>query len=186
MRDQAFEVLGVRPTDDDRAIRAAFVRLARIYHPDRFADQPEDVRAEAERRMKDATVAYESLLAARRNARPALGPSRKRVSNSEVRERAKLYREVMETRRVEEQATRARWNRWDEIERRTRERAEREAEIAAIIHEEVDPSGASTPPEPESRTVHPLPAPPLKASLLKRRLDSLSEPAEALVPRTSG
>jgi hypothetical protein len=185
MREQPFEILGIQPTDDDRAIRAAFVRLARIYHPDRFADQPEDVRAEAERRMKDATVAYESLLAAKREAKPDLGPTRKRVSDAELRDRAKRYREVMEARRAEEEAARVRWNRWDEIERRTRERAQHEAEIAAIVHEEVDPAAArAARPEPEARTVHPLSAPPLKASLLKRRLDSIAQP-DALVPRPS-
>ena len=63
MQSQAFETLGIEPTIDGRAIRAAFVRLARIYHPDRFAGQPPDVRSEAERRMKEAAAAYELLRA---------------------------------------------------------------------------------------------------------------------------
>ena len=79
--NKAFHVLGIEPTGDGRAIRAAFLRLARIYHPDRFAGQPDDVRVEAERRMKEATVAYEALRGTRQKsaAAPALyrrqGPS---------------------------------------------------------------------------------------------------------------
>ena len=61
MQSQAFQTLGIEPTIDGRAIRDAFVRIARIYHPDRFAGQPDDVRIEAERRMKEASAAYELL-----------------------------------------------------------------------------------------------------------------------------
>ena len=61
MQSQAFQTLGIEPTIDGRAIRDAFVRIARIYHPDRFAGQPDDVRLEAERRMKEASAAYELL-----------------------------------------------------------------------------------------------------------------------------
>jgi len=70
--NQAFEVLGIPPTEDGRAVRAAFRRLAKIYHPDRFVEMPSDVRDEAERRMKEATTAYE-LIRSRKTEGPAHG-----------------------------------------------------------------------------------------------------------------
>jgi curved DNA-binding protein CbpA len=35
MFKKEFEILGIPPTSDGRVIRAAYVRLARTYHPDR-------------------------------------------------------------------------------------------------------------------------------------------------------
>jgi curved DNA-binding protein CbpA len=133
MPNQAFEVLGIAPTEDGRAIRAAFLRLARIYHPDRFLEMPADVREEAERRMKEATTAYELL----RDVKPA---ERKPapVDENEVKRRAKKYREAIESKRKDEERDRARWKRWDEAEQLARENAMVEADIAARIRDEVD------------------------------------------------
>lgn len=129
MREQAFETLGIPPTGDGRAIRAAFLRLARIYHPDRFTGMPEDVRVEAERRMKEATAAYESL----RGPKRATQPEHSGLSEAELRARKEKYRKLLEAKRIEEEHNQARWRRWDAIEREARARAEVEAEIAAMI-----------------------------------------------------
>ena len=94
MQSQAFETLGIEPTIDGRVIRAAFVRLARIYHPDRLVGQPEDVRLEAERRMKEASAAYEFL----RTASRAIHEGKSILNDKDIQARAKKYREAMEAR----------------------------------------------------------------------------------------
>jgi curved DNA-binding protein CbpA len=129
--NKAFHVLGIEPTGDGRAIRAAFLRLARIYHPDRFAGQPDDVRAEAERRMKEATVAYEAL----RGARQKSAAARASFDDKELQERARAFAKIVEAKQAEEKRNRARWQRWQELELQARARAEVEAEIAAAIAE---------------------------------------------------
>ncbi|MGZ4211379.1 MAG: J domain-containing protein [Actinomycetota bacterium] len=143
MQNEAFETLGIQPTADGRAIRAAFVRLARIYHPDRFVDQPEEVRLEAERRMKDAAAAYEFLRNSSRSAStPARTPS---IDDKELEARALEYREAAEARERQDERNRARWSRWAAIEQDARRRAEAEAEIAAMIklkNEQGAPSGS--------------------------------------------
>ena len=131
MDNKAFQVLGIEPTNDGRAIRAAFLRLARIFHPDRFAGQPDDVRAEAERRMKEATIAYEAL----RGTRQKPVAARPSIDDKELQERARAFAKVVEAKKAEEQRNRARWQRWQEIELQARARAEVEAEIAAAIAE---------------------------------------------------
>jgi curved DNA-binding protein CbpA len=129
MGNQAFQVLGIAPTEDGRAIRAAFLRIARIYHPDRFVDGPDDVRKEAERRMKEATVAYESLRA------EAKAPAKKHpaIDDKELERRAKKFREEIEAKRLRDERDRARWLRWEAAEARAREAAELEAEMAAHL-----------------------------------------------------
>ena len=37
---EAFQILGIEPTTNQRDIRAAYVRLVRIYHPDRSSTCP--------------------------------------------------------------------------------------------------------------------------------------------------
>ena len=134
--DQAFDILGIEPTTDRRAIRAAFLRLARIYHPDRFAGMPDEVRVEAERRMKDATVAYESLRR-RRDEDPAddAGPP---ISTEDLQESARRYKEVIAAKEADDKRNRARWRRWEKIEMDARMRAEFDAQIAAAIAKDAD------------------------------------------------
>jgi hypothetical protein len=166
MQDQAFKVLGIQPTEDGRAIRAAFVRLARIYHPDRFVDQPDDVRTEAERRMKEATIAYETLRETKREDRVVVDS----ISDSELRDRTEKYRRAMEARRKEEELDRAKWQRWEAIERQARERAEIDARIAAMIQGEAEAPVAAARPRPQAT---PIKMPPSRnGSLLAERLDS--------------
>jgi len=184
MREEAFEILGIRPTDDERAIREAFVRLARIYHPDRFVGQPDDVRAEAERRMKDATVAYESLQRATRSAKPV----EPELTPGEIEERTQKYRIAIAAKHAEEEQSRARWRRWDQIEREARAKAEVEARIAAIVRHDVEGQ-----PEPEASHSVPAPAAPIPApkgrpakhgSLFEERLASARNGTKApLAPR---
>lgn len=54
-----FEVLGVSRTSTREEVTRAYRRLAQLYHPDRLSGLPDDVRAEAERRMKELNAAYD-------------------------------------------------------------------------------------------------------------------------------
>jgi len=154
MGNQAFQILGIAPTEDGRAIRAAFLRLARIYHPDRFVDMPADVREEAERRMKEATVAYEALRSVNNGAKPKPDDE---IDEQEVHKRALKYREVAERNREKEERDRERWRKWERVEEIARKKAKLEADIAARVAEEVDgaPNGAA-----KSRPVDPAPIKP--------------------------
>ncbi|CAN5497827.1 hypothetical protein BH20ACT2_BH20ACT2_00910 [soil metagenome] len=53
-----FEILGVSSTASPAEITAAYRTLAQIFHPDRFHDAPDAVRAEADRRMRQLNEAY--------------------------------------------------------------------------------------------------------------------------------
>ena len=148
---QAFEVLGIEPTEDGRSVRAAFLRLARIYHPDRFVNLPGDVRDEAERRMKEATTAYELL----RNRKAPPVPS---IDDEEIERRAHKYRDEIQKKKAAEEKDRARWQRWEQVERLARETARREADIASRIADEVHWKRHTPKPEDEK------PPTPLKAA----------------------
>ena len=54
-------VLGVAPDASADEIRRAYLRLARLHHPDRFAGAPAARQAEAERRMQEVTQAWSLL-----------------------------------------------------------------------------------------------------------------------------
>ena len=172
MSKQAFRTLGIAPTEDGRAIRAAFLRLAKIYHPDRFVDMPDDVREEAERRMKEATIAYESLRASKKDA-PAKPDDE--IDELEVQKRAMKFREVAARQREHERLDREKWLRWERVEEIARKRAKLEADLAHRVAEEVeDPpadgngSSAKKPQEPR-----PVKAPkPTSRETLAERLDA--------------
>ena len=154
MSAQAFAILGIQPTDDGRIIRSAFLRLARIYHPDRFVGMPDDVRAEAERRMKEATIAYESL----RAKKPAVEEAPPVViDDAELHRRATVYREAADKKKKMDEYDRARWRSWEEAEKRARDKARMEADIASRLEQEMNgfkvPSDANPTteaPEPEA------------------------------------
>jgi len=133
MQSQAFQTLGIEPTIDGRAIRDAFVRIARIYHPDRFAGQPDDVRLEAERRMKEASAAYELL----KLSNSAITSGQSVFNDKDLQERTRAYRKAMEERQREEDKNRARWARWEAIEKQAREKAEIESALALAAMNEV-------------------------------------------------
>ena len=56
-----YAILGVSPDASPDEVKRAYRRCAHIYHPDRFRDAPEDLRLEAERRMRGLNEAYEAL-----------------------------------------------------------------------------------------------------------------------------
>jgi hypothetical protein len=140
MYERAFKILGIEPTTDGRVIRSAFVRLARIYHPDRFSGMPNDVRAEAERRMKEATEAYEQLRGARTAiAAAAQGVTRRTKNGKDPWDEVRRAREEVAARRAEQERSKARWLLWEELERQARQRAEEEAHLAIVLDEDIPP-----------------------------------------------
>ena len=54
-----YKVLGVKPTDTDDTIKEAYRKLARKYHPDKYADG--DLKELAEEKMKEVNAAYEEI-----------------------------------------------------------------------------------------------------------------------------
>ncbi len=173
MFDDAFKVLGIEPTTDGRVIRNAFVRLARIYHPDRFVGLSADVRAEAERRMKEAVAAYEELRAAKRPPTPRVPPpanKRKKDPWAEVRR----AREAVMARRLEQERSRARWLLWEELERQARERAAYEAQQASTWG--AGDGGSIRLPEPEEN------AEPTPSALARRLAEARNGRADSLAP----
>jgi curved DNA-binding protein CbpA len=174
MFDNAFKVLGIEPTTDGRIIRLAYVRLARIYHPDRFVGLPSDVRAEAERRMKEATAAYETLRAAKKTA-AASAPASTRRGKKDPWDEVRRAREAIVARRLELERSRARWLLWEELERQARDRAAFEAQQASTWLDDNGPSPRI--PEPSEYPVEP------ERSGLSRRLEEARNgPSDALTP----
>lgn len=174
MQSQAFQTLGIEPTVDGRAIRAAFVRIARIYHPDRFADQPDDVRLEAERRMKEASAAYELL----RASNEAITQGQTVLNDKDLQERARAYRKAMKEREREEEKNRARWARWEAIEKQAREKAELESALALAAMNEVNGTQPQQPRPAKAASVTYAKGDPAKltaktpSSALKTRIDA--------------
>jgi len=161
MESNAFTILGIEPTNDAHTIRSAYVRLARIYHPDRFVGMPDDVRAEAERRMKEATAAYKSLRDLRRNSKQLADQAP--GLRDDMWERAKRARDTVDTIRLDQEISRTRWLLWEELERQARDRAEWEARMAAQLIERPPRSGSQPAPEADGSA-------PAAASLLSQRL----------------
>jgi curved DNA-binding protein CbpA len=178
VQKEAFETLGIPPTIDGRAIRAAFVRFARIYHPDRFIGQPDDVREEAERRMKDAAAAYELLRASNKTHTPP----KPTINDKELRERARKYQEAMEARQRQDERNRARWLRWEAIEQQARERVEAEAAVAAIIREGNHAQASPGRVRPDADPVKKASKAPKPASAFAERLDAARRNTTALAP----
>ena len=54
-----YQALGVPATATPAEITAAYRTMAQLFHPDRYAEAPENVRREAERRMKELNDAYD-------------------------------------------------------------------------------------------------------------------------------
>jgi DnaJ-like protein len=121
----AYEVLGLDPTASMDQVRAAYRRLAQIYHPDRYAMARADVREEAERRMMHVNAAYTAITDARASeTQAAAGPAPEwrpiwdRVLRNDdhwKEERRRRAREDAERRRIHA--------RWDQIEQMARQRA---------------------------------------------------------------
>jgi hypothetical protein len=56
-----YSVLGIEIDAPYEDAKGAYRRLAEIFHPDRFVDARDDVRAEAERQMQDLNAAWRTL-----------------------------------------------------------------------------------------------------------------------------
>lgn len=63
MTRDPFEVLDLRPGATPDEVHAAYIRLAKLVHPDRFALDPQDLKDEAARRMTELNLAYEMAMA---------------------------------------------------------------------------------------------------------------------------
>ena len=55
-----YEVLGVSQNATDEEIKAAYRRLVKKYHPDRFANDPEK-QAAASEKLKQVNAAYDMI-----------------------------------------------------------------------------------------------------------------------------
>lgn len=80
-----YQALGVPPTATKAELTAAYRTMAQLFHPDRYAEAPEPVRLEAERRMKELNDAYSFA----RKATPADTQRFKRAKQTERRARAR-------------------------------------------------------------------------------------------------
>jgi len=56
-----FKILGVKPGASQKEIDAAYKKKAKMYHPDRVASLPDEVRQMSELRMKEINAAYGEL-----------------------------------------------------------------------------------------------------------------------------
>jgi DnaJ-domain-containing protein 1 len=56
------KVLGVSPSSSLKEIKTAYRNRIKMYHPDKFFDQPTEVRQWAEETSKTINFAYESLI----------------------------------------------------------------------------------------------------------------------------
>jgi len=126
MTERAYQILGVDSTASDAQVRAAYRRLAQIYHPDRFGSAPRDIREEAERRMAELNAAFSEVS----RTRPAPLdlheelPSWWRASWDRVWLEDERWQEEIKRRRTENQQRRATHQRWEQIERIYQKRAE--------------------------------------------------------------
>jgi curved DNA-binding protein CbpA len=72
--DRAFEVLGVKPGVSDRELKAAHRDLAKVWHPDRFLNDPR-LQEKAQEKLKEINEAYEQLISRHKRRAP---PARRR------------------------------------------------------------------------------------------------------------
>lgn len=85
--DAALEVLGLERDASKAQIKQAYHDLAKIWHPDRFQDDPR-VRAKAEATFKQVNTAYEALKTYRPGVRSASGSASARKARPRARPEA--------------------------------------------------------------------------------------------------
>ena len=56
-----YDTIGVSPNADRDKVRRAYLKKARLLHPDRFASRPDDERQKAERKMQSLNAAWSVL-----------------------------------------------------------------------------------------------------------------------------
>lgn len=124
--DDPWEVLGVAPGASPAEVTRRHRVLTQIFHPDRFATMPPDVRAEAELRMKAVNAAYDAV---RRGTapRPVPRPPQRPAPEADGRRRAAEHARARAEREARERAEREAWERVE----RVRERVERDVRAAA-------------------------------------------------------
>ena len=55
---RCIEILGVKPSASEEEVTQAYRDLAKVWHPDRFADNPR-LQKKAEEKLKEVNAAYE-------------------------------------------------------------------------------------------------------------------------------
>jgi hypothetical protein len=93
----AYEVLGVKPGVSDRELKAAHRDLAKVWHPDRFLNDPR-LQEKAQEKLKEINAAYEQLI-----SRHAFQPARPKRKTSATKAEAPIRSSEQ---RVREQRTR--------------------------------------------------------------------------------
>lgn len=58
---RAYSVLEVSPMATAEELRVAYTDLVKMYHPDRYQQEPERLRRKAEEKLKDIVEAYETI-----------------------------------------------------------------------------------------------------------------------------
>lgn len=102
MINDPYSTLGVSPNATDDEIKSSYRNLARKYHPDNFASDPQK-RAEAEEKMKEINEAYDQIQSMRRGAGNSYGgTSRNTNDTSSNRERYILVREYINSGRIDQ------------------------------------------------------------------------------------
>ncbi len=61
--EHCYETLGLRPGASPREVRQAYIDLTKVWHPDRFNDDPR-LKKKAEAKLREINAAYEQLRAA--------------------------------------------------------------------------------------------------------------------------
>lgn len=74
MSDDPYVMLGLSRTSSSAEITEAYRTLAQIYHPDRYTDASDRVRAEANKRMQALNAAYEQVKRAAPPVQPPTTP----------------------------------------------------------------------------------------------------------------
>ena len=80
MGSDPFHVLGLPPDATLAEARAAYRRLAELFHPDRLRGLREEVQAEGAQRMREATEAMRTIR--ERYNRPLVAPGRRRADSA--------------------------------------------------------------------------------------------------------
>ena len=82
-----YKVLGVSPSASDDEIKEAYRKLARKYHPDKYADS--DLKELAEEKMKEINSAYEEIQSSRSGGSSGNGSHTGSYSNNSYSSNAK-------------------------------------------------------------------------------------------------